>query len=203
MQINMSPICRLWIFRSFTPSAALPGRVRDHHRFLLKGYLDEWNGPGARIAKVEQEIKRHLSPFQQAVSLWQPIPGMDWITAATLVAEIGVHHRKEGNCSSLAINSQLREPVAKVVTAAPRLRNTTRTKFPGGFESNLSEIASDLRRQLAMSRRPEVCRGGHENPVYRQEFLRLAWHAAWVVSILPQISARVSKTRSWRKPGFW
>ena len=107
-------------------------------------------------AKVEQEIKRHLSPFQQAVSLWQPIPGMDWITAANLVAEIGVHHRKEGNCSSLAINSQLREPVAKVVTAAPRLRNTTRTKFPGGFESNLSEIASDLRRQLAMSRRPEV-----------------------------------------------
>jgi len=30
---------------------------------------------------------------------------------------------------------------------------------PGGFESNLSEMASDLRQQLAMSRRPEVCRG--------------------------------------------
>src|SRR5437667_10469186 len=106
MQINMSPICRLWIFRSFTPSAALPGRVRDHHRFLLKGYLDEWNGPGARIAKVEQEIKRHLSPFQQAVSLWQPIPGMDWITAANLVAEIGVNMEQFPTASRLLSSSE-------------------------------------------------------------------------------------------------
>lgn len=70
---------------------ALNGKVRDHHRFMLKEYLDEWNALGDRIARVEAEIKRRIAPFGYAVSLWKSIPGIDWLTAANLVAEIGVN----------------------------------------------------------------------------------------------------------------
>ena len=70
---------------------ALAGRVRDHHRFLLKEFLDEWKALGERIARIEQEIDRRISPFEDAVTLWQSIPGLDRVTVCNLVAEIGVN----------------------------------------------------------------------------------------------------------------
>lgn len=70
---------------------ALRGRVRDHHRFLLKEYLDEWKAIGERISRVEKEIDRRIGPFEHAVTMWQTIPGIDRVTAWSLVAEIGVN----------------------------------------------------------------------------------------------------------------
>jgi transposase len=70
---------------------ALDGRVRDHHRFLLKEFLDEWTALGERLRRIEEEIDRRIAPFEDAVTLWQSIPGMDRVTACTLVAEIGVN----------------------------------------------------------------------------------------------------------------
>ena len=69
---------------------ALAGKVRDHHRFLLKEYLQEWNSLRGRMARVEQEIQRRMGPFEQAVALWESMPGVDHITACNLVAEVGV-----------------------------------------------------------------------------------------------------------------
>jgi transposase len=69
---------------------ALSGKVRDHHRFLLKEYLAEWRALGERIARVEQEIDRRMRPFEQAIALWESIPGVDHITACNMVAEVGV-----------------------------------------------------------------------------------------------------------------
>jgi transposase len=70
---------------------ALEGRVRDHHRFLLAEYLDEWEAIGQRITRMEGEIERRIGPFEYAVALWQTIPGIDRVTASNLVAEIGVN----------------------------------------------------------------------------------------------------------------
>src|SRR5262249_3697560 len=42
---------------------ALEGRVRDHHRFLLDQYLDEWKDLGARMARIETEIDKRIGPF--------------------------------------------------------------------------------------------------------------------------------------------
>jgi hypothetical protein len=39
---------------------ALPGRVRDHHRSLLKEFLEEWRAPGARIKRIEEESDRRI-----------------------------------------------------------------------------------------------------------------------------------------------
>jgi transposase len=69
---------------------ALEGRVREHHRFLLDQYLDEWKDLGQRIALVEAEIDKRIGPFEDAVTLWRSVPGVDRVTACNLVAEIGV-----------------------------------------------------------------------------------------------------------------
>lgn len=69
---------------------ALQGHVRDHHRFLLKEFLDEWTALAERIVRVEREIDRRIAPFEHAVTLWRGIPGMDRVTACNLVAELGV-----------------------------------------------------------------------------------------------------------------
>lgn len=69
---------------------ALEGRVREHHRFLLAEYLDEWEALGERIRRMEAEIDKHIGPFESAVTLWQSLPGVDRVTACNLVAEIGV-----------------------------------------------------------------------------------------------------------------
>jgi transposase len=70
---------------------ALSGKVRDHHRFLLREFLDEWKALRERIARIEQEIERRIGPFEEAVALWQSIPGVDRVTACNLAAEIGVN----------------------------------------------------------------------------------------------------------------
>jgi transposase len=70
---------------------ALQGRVRDHHRFLLQEFLDEWRALGARIRRIEEEIDRRMGPFEEAIALWQSIPGIDRVTACNLVAELGVN----------------------------------------------------------------------------------------------------------------
>jgi len=70
---------------------ALNAKVRDHHRFMLREFLDEWKALGERIQRVEQEIDRRIVPFEHAATLWQTIPGVDRVTACNLVAEIGVN----------------------------------------------------------------------------------------------------------------
>jgi len=56
---------------------ALEGRVRDHHRFLLAEFLEEWEALGERIRRIETEIDKQIRPFEPAVALWQAIPGIE------------------------------------------------------------------------------------------------------------------------------
>ena len=81
---------------------ALAGRVRDHHRFLLKEHLGEWRALSERIQRVEQEIDRRMVPFEHAVTLWQSIPGINRVTACSLVAEIGVNMEQFPSAQHLA-----------------------------------------------------------------------------------------------------
>lgn len=70
---------------------ALAGKVREHHRFLLKEYLEEWKTLSERIARVEQEIDRRMRPFEQAATVWESMPGVNHAVACNLVAEVGVN----------------------------------------------------------------------------------------------------------------
>lgn len=49
---------------------SLEGRVRDHHRFLLAEYLDEWEALGERIRRMEAQIDKQIRPFAAAVALY-------------------------------------------------------------------------------------------------------------------------------------
>lgn len=86
---------------------ALEGRVRDHHRFLLAQYLDEWEALGQRITRIEAEIDKQIRPFEPAVALWQTIPGVDRVTACNLVAEVGVDMNQFPTAQHLASWSAL------------------------------------------------------------------------------------------------
>jgi transposase len=81
---------------------ALAGRVREHHRFLLAEYLDEWDVLEERIRRIESEIDTRVRSFESAVTLWQTVPGVDRVTACSLVAEIGVEMKQFPTSQHLA-----------------------------------------------------------------------------------------------------
>jgi transposase len=81
---------------------ALAGKVRDHHRFLLKEFLQEWKALEERIRRIEKEIDLHIAPLKQAVQLWESIPGVDHVSACNLVAEIGVNMAQFPSAQQLA-----------------------------------------------------------------------------------------------------
>lgn len=70
---------------------ALEGRIRSHHRFLLKELLEHLEFVESKMARLEQEIGEHLRPFEERVDRLCTIPGVEWLTASGLIAEIGVN----------------------------------------------------------------------------------------------------------------
>jgi transposase len=69
---------------------ALEGSLEQHHRFWLRQLLDHLNFLEAKIAELEQEIVIRCRPYQEVIQRWDTIPGVDLVTACSLVAEIGV-----------------------------------------------------------------------------------------------------------------
>jgi len=69
---------------------ALVGRVKPHHLVLISRILAHVDFLEQSIAEVQEEIARSLTPFEEAVTLLDTIPGVGAVTAATIVAEIGV-----------------------------------------------------------------------------------------------------------------
>jgi len=70
---------------------ALDGRVSDHHRYLLQHLLEHKRFIEQQVAEVEMQIERQVRPFQEEVELLRTIPGVEKVTAWSLIAEIGVN----------------------------------------------------------------------------------------------------------------
>ena len=68
---------------------ALTGCISDHHRFLLRQWLELLDTFEQKIAEFDQQIEEKVGPFQDAVTKWVTIPGIDRVAACCLVAEIG------------------------------------------------------------------------------------------------------------------
>ncbi len=73
---------------------AAEGHLTETHRFLLENWLEEWEQKAARIAKFEERIEEKMRPFEKAVRTWMSLPGIDRVTAWTLVAELGADMRQ-------------------------------------------------------------------------------------------------------------
>lgn len=69
---------------------ALEGRVREHHRFLLAIQLRRLEAAEEDIAALDRRIDEKLEPYRVSHALLMQIPGVDWVVAAVLIAEIGV-----------------------------------------------------------------------------------------------------------------
>ena len=69
---------------------ALDGRLEEHHRFLLAMQLRRLETIEADIAALDQRIDERLKPYGAPHALLMQIPGVDWVVAAVLIAEIGV-----------------------------------------------------------------------------------------------------------------
>ena len=69
---------------------ALQGSVTDHHRFLLREHLEQWNHLEGLIGRYDRRIAEALSPFAEEVRRLSTIPGVALRIAEVLLAEIGL-----------------------------------------------------------------------------------------------------------------
>lgn len=79
---------------------ALHGRLTEHHRFLLKLHLGQWDGLDASIRQIDQEVDGRIermdaeaedgqAPFRSLILLLSSIPGVSILSATTILSEIG------------------------------------------------------------------------------------------------------------------
>ena len=69
---------------------ALHGRVRDHHRGLLKVHLNLIAALEEALAHIDATVGKTLAPIHDSARLLTTLPGVSDLTARVMVAEIGV-----------------------------------------------------------------------------------------------------------------
>ena len=69
--------------------AALEGRLREHQRFLLAMQLRQLEAIERDLQALDARIEAQLEPFRAQRELLMRIPGVDRVTAAVIIAEIG------------------------------------------------------------------------------------------------------------------
>ncbi|MRH45171.1 IS110 family transposase [Aquibacillus halophilus] len=74
----------------FDIASAINGRIRHHHRYMLRQHWDHMMYLENLITEIEKQIDICLEPYRKEVELLDTIPGVDKNGAATLVAEMGI-----------------------------------------------------------------------------------------------------------------
>ena len=69
---------------------ALHGRIRNHHRSLLRVHLDLVTALQHALAELDATVGKALASIQEGARLLSTIPGVSDITAHVIVAEIGL-----------------------------------------------------------------------------------------------------------------
>lgn len=69
---------------------ALRGRVRPHHRFLLKLHLQQIDALRAAVQEIEERVGESTEPYRAAVDLLDTIPGVNPTAAHVILGEIGL-----------------------------------------------------------------------------------------------------------------
>jgi len=81
---------------------ALEGNVSDRHRFLLRQIISHINWLERQIAEIDSQVVRAMRPYTKEWGLLQTIPGIDEISAAMLLTEIGVDMSRFGSSGKLS-----------------------------------------------------------------------------------------------------
>ena len=72
----------------------LRGRVRQHHRDVLTELMEDMRRVEEKISRVEAKLAVLMEPYGEQVTRLMTIPGVDVLTAWTIVAELGVDMSK-------------------------------------------------------------------------------------------------------------
>jgi len=72
---------------------ALEGKLKEHHRFLLRLQLDRLEAAEKDLAVLEQRLQEKLKPYAEQLTLLDEIPGVDWTLAAVIIAELSFQQR--------------------------------------------------------------------------------------------------------------
>lgn len=81
---------------------ALDGSLAEHQRLLLRMHIRRLEEIGRDLAEVEAAIHAAMCPFAAQQALLVTIPGVDALTAAAIVAEIGADMSVFGTAQRLA-----------------------------------------------------------------------------------------------------
>jgi transposase len=81
---------------------ALDGRLSDRHRFLLKRIQAHVKWLEHEIGEIDRQILAAMKPYRKEWELLHTIPGIDDISAAMLIAEIGVDMSRFGSKDRLS-----------------------------------------------------------------------------------------------------
>jgi len=71
-------------------AVALDGRLDEHHRFLMRAQFDRIKQAESQLEQIDGRLREKLAPYAEPMGRLMRIPGVEWITAATIIAEIGV-----------------------------------------------------------------------------------------------------------------
>jgi transposase len=84
-------------------TAALAGRVTDHHRFMLKSLMEQLEWLEQHVKSMDERIEAVMSPLEkEAITRLDDIPGIDQRAAQNIIAEIGVDMSRFPSAADLA-----------------------------------------------------------------------------------------------------
>src|SRR5664279_2056305 len=69
---------------------ALDGVITEHHRFVLRLQFERIKAAEADLERLDEQLRGKLAPYAEVLERLMRIPGVDWVIAATIIAEIGV-----------------------------------------------------------------------------------------------------------------
>jgi transposase len=81
---------------------ALDGHVDEHHRFVLRLQLQRITAAEADLEQLDQRLGEKLAAYDPEVGLLMQIPGVDRVTAAGIIAEVGVEMHAFAGAAHLA-----------------------------------------------------------------------------------------------------
>jgi transposase len=81
---------------------ALDGNLDEHHRFVLGMQFERITATQAQIERLDERLRERLARYAEPLGRLMQIPGVDWITAAAIIAEIGVDMSAFVNANHLA-----------------------------------------------------------------------------------------------------
>jgi len=80
---------------------ALRGRVREHHRFMLRLHLEQVQSLQNAIAELEARLGERLEPFREDVKLLVTMPGISQTAAQVVASEMGLDMHRFPSADSL------------------------------------------------------------------------------------------------------